>query len=294
MKISIVGGRGFIGSNLVDPILNNTDKKVVIETVDRKTETVHPATKIICVDLLNKEFASSMFYTIPPDIIIDTIGTKGYNTNFDQILRIPLVTASICDMMISNSFKGRFVYISSTKAADPSFVGDSYRISEGMLKDTCKRLGARLSIVRVPLVYGVREGTNDMINRIIESILLGEEVVTIHKESSVDLLHIKDLVNAVITLLKSSNEVFENMYTLSGSVLTVEKLSSVLKSTIGYGSFIFNDTVLAHHTKVNDTHTREALKLKRILFNKKVATELVNNRKDILVKKGYMETEVEV
>lgn len=292
MKISIIGGNSFLGKSLIDAILDNTTKKVEIEVFDKNYSSPHPSVSFVGIDLLSRRSSEILFTNGRPDIIIDLIGStqgvpQGY---YESLVNLPVVTGSICDALEGFGFKGRFLYISSTKILSNNYFHRFHHdISESIIKDASKKVGFKLSILRIPNVVGKRESPDgDMINNIIERILLGSDVTLPAKSSKIDFIYITDVIGAIIALLKSGDAEFQNTNNLFGNLVVLEKICKNILTEIGYGKIEYIDTS-TNSPYISEDSFRQDFKIPKTGITKKLIKELVKFRKDVLIKKGFVE-----
>ena len=120
MKILITGGMGFIGSNLVDLLLQGNHKIIVLTKSYSKKKNIshiHDKIKVEKVDITNQHKLSTVIGRHKPDVIIHLAGitshSKSFEKPFDDIDQNAKSTLFILEKLRQMNHKCRFVLGSS-------------------------------------------------------------------------------------------------------------------------------------------------------------------------------------
>jgi nucleoside-diphosphate-sugar epimerase len=302
INVLILGGSGFLGENITRSLLELGRKDIQVQIADKELATWRDdSVRIVSHDFLREGALRSILSSVKPNVIIHAAGSDNNGSYYKEVVGNSVITAGLCDAIKATGFSGRVLYISSTSVTPgpympaPHLSGMSHIFSEEMLLKTSIELGGpnRLPVcrLRIPFVYGYRRKAHkDFFNDAIEKILLGGDIVSASKDTKINILHIRDFCHLVLSLLREkSHEKFSNVWYLSGSVVTMEKLFEVVTGVIGYGNVAFMDAMASVVYDINDADTMKNWKIKKTRFSKKTVSEIVELRKQNLVKRGYTE-----
>lgn len=140
--------------------------------------------------------------------------------------------------------------------------------------------------IRLPLVFGPRKSyKDDFINSAVHKILLGEEVHTFSRKSSIVLVPLGGALEVIRGLLVS--DFSELSVNVEGQVYQLGNILDSIVKTIGHGRIIYDDTqLLESPVYAGSFHT---IRVKSKVTKKQIA-EIIERRKSQLVKMGYTET----
>ena len=258
-KILILGGLGFIGTNLIEELINHGNYKIIIfeaENVDIKNPELLKQIEIYYGDFHNKEDYEKIFKENTIDIVFHLINTTNpSSSNEDMIFDIKsnlINTINLLNVMLNYKCKN-LIYFSSggtiygdskrknkRKESDPKEPICSYGIVklavEKYLYLYNKLYDLNYLILRISNPYGEYHNYKQqgLINVILRRVLNGEPVEVWGDGTVVrDYIYVKDLVKIIVDLLeeKIQNEIIN---VGSGKGYSINSIIEVIKKEIGY------------------------------------------------------------
>ena len=227
MKILITGGMGFIGSNLIDLLLQEKHKIIVLtKSYSKKKNISHIQAKIKVekVDVTNHRKLSNIIELHKPDVIIHLAGitshSKSFEKPFDDIDQNTKSTLFILEKLKQMNRKCRFVLGSSfivvgkpdklpvdekTPCWPTTLYGTNRLASEHYCKIYHEVYGLDTVIFRITNSFGPREqvlSTKNAVNFLIHEAFKGNKL-TIFKNGKFfrDLIYISDVVFGIKTIM---------------------------------------------------------------------------------------------
>ena len=227
MKILITGGIGFIGSNLIDLLLQERHKIVVLtKSYAKKKNISHIQDKIKVekVDVTNYSKLSNIIELHKPDVIIHLAGitshSKSFEKPFDDVDQNAKSTLFILEKLKQMNRKCRFVLGSSfivvgkpdklpvdekTPCWPTTVYGTNRLASEHYCKIYHEVYGLDTVIFRITNSFGPREQvlpTKNAVNFLIHEAFKGNKL-TIFKNGKFfrDLIYISDVVFGIKTIM---------------------------------------------------------------------------------------------
>ena len=227
MKILITGGMGFIGSNLIDLLLQEKHKIIVLtKSYSKKKNISHIQAKIKVekVDVTNHRKLSNIIELHKPDVIIHLAGitshSKSFEKPFDDIDQNTKSTLFILEKLKQMNRKCRFVLGSSfivvgkpdklpvdekTPCWPTTVYGTNRLASEHYCKIYHEVYGLDTVIFRITNSFGPREQvlpTKNAVNFLIHEAFKGNKL-TIFKNGKFfrDLIYISDVVFGMKTIM---------------------------------------------------------------------------------------------
>mgnify|MGYP001086933824 FL=1 len=227
MKILITGGMGFIGSNLIDLLLQEKHKIIVLtKSYSKKKNISHIQAKIKVekVDVTNHRKLSNIIELHKPDVIIHLAGitshSKSFEKPFDDIDQNAKSTLFILEKLKQMNRKCRFVLGSSfivvgkpdklpvdekTPCWPTTIYGTNRLASEHYCKIYHEVYGLDTVIFRITNSFGPREqvlSTKNAVNFLIHEAFKGNKL-TIFKNGKFfrDLIYISDVVFGIKTIM---------------------------------------------------------------------------------------------
>ena len=227
MKILITGGIGFIGSNLIDLLLQEKHKIIVLtKSYSKKKNISHIQAKIKVekVDVTNHRKLSNIIELHKPDVIIHLAGitshSKSFEKPFDDIDQNTKSTLFILEKLKQMNRKCRFVLGSSfivvgkpdklpvdekTPCWPTTIYGTNRLASEHYCKIYHEVYGLDTVIFRITNSFGPREqvlSTKNAVNFLIHEAFKGNKL-TIFKNGKFfrDLIYISDVVFGIKTIM---------------------------------------------------------------------------------------------
>ena len=227
MKILITGGMGFVGSNLIDLLLQEKHKIIVLtKSYSKKKNISHIQAKIKVekVDVTNQRKLSNIIELHKPDVIIHLAGitshSKSFEKPFDDIDQNTKSTLFILEKLKQMNRKCRFVLGSSfivvgkpdklpvdekTPCWPTTIYGTNRLASEHYCKIYHEVYGLDTVIFRITNSFGPREQvlpTKNAVNFLIHEAFKGNKL-TIFKNGKFfrDLIYISDVVFGIKTIM---------------------------------------------------------------------------------------------
>ena len=227
MKILITGGMGFVGSNLIDLLLQEKHKIIVLtKSYSKKKNISHIQAKIKVekVDVTNYRKLSNIIELHKPDVIIHLAGitshSKSFEKPFDDIDQNAKSTLFILEKLKQMNRKCRFVLGSSfivvgkpdklpvdekTPCWPTTVYGTNRLASEHYCKIYHEVYGLDTVIFRITNSFGPREQvlpTKNAVNFLIHEAFKGNKL-TIFKNGKFfrDLIYISDVVFGIKTIM---------------------------------------------------------------------------------------------
>ncbi len=251
-NVLVIGGSGFIGSNIVDKLLDNGYRVSILDLPNSDKPRLNIKTyygRLEEIDLIKKIINEDSIDTLVhlASAMIPSSDLDSYCKEFETVIKPTIRLLSF--LAISNI---KFVYFSSGGAiygvnkkevfsesdnTKPiSYYGQSKLVLEESIMLEGRKLGLNYLILRPSNPYGIGQniyGNQGLIAACIGHILSGEKI-TIWGDGSVirDYIHINDLSIGVVKLIE--NGVNNQIYNIgSGIGYSVNEIISMLKKSLG-------------------------------------------------------------
>ena len=258
MKILIIGGMGFIGSNLIDLLLQEKHKIIVLtKSYSKKKNISHIQDKIKVekVDVTNYHKLSNIIELHNPDVIIHLAGitshSKSFEKPFDDIDQNTKSTLFILEKLKQMNRKCRFILGSSfivvgkpdklpVDEKTPCWPTTVYGINRLASEHYCKIYhevyGLDTVTFRITNSFGPREQvipTKNAVNFLIHEAFKGNKL-TIFKKGKFfrDLIYISDVISGIKTIMKKGKS--GDLYWISsGRKIWFYELGKLLEKLTG-------------------------------------------------------------
>lgn len=269
--ILITGCAGFIGSNLIDKLLESKDNKLVgIDNLNDfydkkiKEKNIEDALKnknfiFIKDDLLNIESLNKIFESYKIDIIIHLAGYGGVRPSIDNprlyIDNNIIATLNILECMKKYEIK-KIIFASSSSVygnSKESVFTETLKVSEpispyAMTKMACEELlytyhklyNINVLALRFFTVYGRRQRPDLAIHKFTK-LIFEEKPIPVFGDGSTkrDYTYIDDIIEGIISATNySDNNYYEIINLGGGEPVSLEEMISVLENTIGKKAII--------------------------------------------------------
>lgn len=257
MKIMITGGLGFVGSHLVDSLVNNHEIIVLTKSYSKKSNLSHLQTKIKIEQIDVTEFnkLGKSIEQNKPDAIIHLAGQTSHSKSFenplDDVESNTKSTVFILEKIRQLNLKCRFILGSTfivigkpnklpvneqTPCNPTTIYGVNRLASEYYCKIYHTVYGLDTVVFRITNSFGPREQyipNKNAVNFLIYKAYRGEEI-TIYNNGKLyrDLIYISDVVSAIITILKKGKS-GELYWISSGKKLWFYNLGKILTGLTG-------------------------------------------------------------
>ena len=254
MKILITGGIGFIGSNLIDLLLQERHKIVVLtKSYAKKKNISHIQDKIKVekVDITNHRKLSNIIEQYKPEMIIHLAGETSHSKSFENPLKDIDSNAKStlfllekiremqlkCRFILGSTFivigKPKKLPVNENSPCNPTTIYGANRLAgEQYCKIYHEVYGIDTISFRITNSFGPREqivAKKNAINFLIHQAYRGEKI-TIFNEGKFfrDLIYISDVVSAIKIIMKKGKS--GNLYWISSNKKTwFYKLGNMLE-----------------------------------------------------------------
>ena len=245
MKILVTGGAGFIGSHLVDRLVETDNVTVIDNLSSGKREFVNEKALLIKEDLLNSEKICKHFKNIDivyhlaanPDV---KIGAENTRIHLEQNI---IVTYNVLEAMRKNNIK-KIVFTSSStvygSAPMPtpedygplrpeSLYGASKLACEALISSYCYTFGMQSWIFRFANIIGERS-THGVIYDFINKLKKNPKELEIlgNGKQEKSYLYVKECIEAMIFAVKNSNEKVNIFNIGSEDTISVTKIANIV------------------------------------------------------------------
>ncbi len=265
MKLLVTGGAGFIGSNLVEKLLEDNHEVVVIDNFNdtydpnQKRDNIkiflnNKKVKLYEIDLRNKKDLEKVFKKEKYfDFVFHLAGIGGVrpsqlNPNFYYEENV-IATINLVEIMKNYNCKNLIYFSSSsvygnidkTKFSEKditdtpvSVYAGTKRSSEIMLYNYYINYGFNIAIIRPFTVYGPRQRPDLAIHKFTKRILNDEEI-TVYGDGTMlrDYTYVSDMVEATIKTLNYINNNDTNIYEIfnvaSSNPKTINEMINIIE-----------------------------------------------------------------
>ena len=267
-KTLVIGGTGFIGSNLSNLLI----KEGMEVTIIRKNKSfksnyeLSNSCKIFCANIENLKDLLDLDIKWDFNYVINASGYADhskFSQNNNDILNSHFLGLVNIVRILKKKYLKRYIHIGSgeeygkIKHASKEILREQsctpYAFSKTAATHFLQMLYRSENfpsvILRPFLVYGNNQAKNKLIPYIIDKCLKNENILLTGGNQVRDFIHVNDLISA-ITLICNSKENYINgeIYDVSaGDIMTVKEITKKIQKIIGggnpiYGSKIIRDT----------------------------------------------------
>lgn len=227
MKILVTGGAGFIGSHIVDHMIQLGHNISIIDNLSNgRPENVNPSANIFKISLGDNSL-KSVFMEVQPEIVIHhaaQVNVSG-SIEYPQTDAMTNIVGTISLLEKCQEFKVKKIIYASSAAVygspqyngineehninPESFYGISKHVPEQYIKIFSNLYNLDYTILRYSNVYGPRQyiyGEGGVISTFINQFISGEiPVIYGNGEQTRDFIYVKDVVNANAAALKQGS-----------------------------------------------------------------------------------------
>ena len=233
-KIVVFGGCGFIGSYVVEELINN-------------------GYEVIAADLNSSKYVNEKYFVKCDILDVKAVNevVKGANVvynfagfaNLDDAIANPTKALELNVMGNLNILESckihhikRFVYASSAYAMSDkgSFYGISKLTSEKLTEEYYKKFGLEFTIVRYGSVYGERDFYNNYIyNLLKKSLKTGEINHSGDGEEIREYIHVVDVAKLAVDIIKSDEFINEHIILTGVERMKRKELFDMINEILG-------------------------------------------------------------
>lgn len=248
MNILVTGGAGFIGSHMVDALVQDHEVTVVDNLSNGNISAVNEKAHFVKADLYSDDFVPLFqnqdivfHFAANPDVRIGATNTK---VHLDQNI---VVTYRVLEAMKTNNIK-KIVFSSTSavygEAVTPtpenwgplipiSLYGASKLACEGLISSYCHSFDMQAWIIRLANVIGPRSG-HGVIYDFNRKLQANPETLEIlgNGNQRKSYIHVKDCVNGILSTLQEKQRV--NLFNLgSDDQLSVKRIAEIIVEELG-------------------------------------------------------------
>lgn len=215
MKVGVVGKHGFIGKHIVLN-LNQLNLGDVVPIGRKECESI---------EVLSKHVAGL-------DVLIIASGVNKSDSQDLYDVNINMIRI-IIDCLFKVDFHGRIIFLSSIHNEKNTSYGRAKRDSESLLKEIADS-NMRVDVMVLPNIFGESQKPyyNCVVPTFIDEIL--SDSVSEVADASVELLHVRHVVEAIKSILLRPSSIFFDIHRLEGKVISVACLHAMLRNFLVY------------------------------------------------------------
>ena len=287
MKILVTGGSGFLGSHVINQLLENGHKVINYDLIN--SPHVNKRCKFIKGNILDYSKINKILKENKVKIIYHFAGLA----DIELSAKMPLKTASvnilgtvnILDLSIKNSIK-KVIFSSSIYAisSNGGFYRCSKRACEDFFEEYSKKYNLKFSILRYGSLYGPNSDETNGIYKILKDAVKKRKLEYIgNKKAKRKYIHVKDAAWASIQILSNK---YDNKYiNLIGSKnYTINKIFIMVKKILKFDKnkkiHYLNNKFTGHYiSRPNPLLLEKGINFE---FKKKKEVKIENGLKEII------------
>lgn len=255
MKVAVIGGLGFIGSHIVDILIDNNHEVVIYDDCSTGSiDNLNKKANLFIGDILQYSDLNTFFERTKPDVVCHHAAQIDVQTSLKEPRKDANInimgTVNILEMCVRHKVK-RIVYASSAAIyGNPeylgvdekhnknpeSFYGLSKEIPERYIKMYAKSHQLSYGILRYANVYGPRqksEGEGGVVS-IFTTKMKNDEECFIYGDGTQtrDFVFVKDIAKANLLAIQSNDDFTINIST--ALEVSINELFKIMKQVYGY------------------------------------------------------------
>ncbi len=235
-KAIVTGGAGFIGSNLVDLLIENKFEVTIIDNLlSGKRENINPRAKFYQEDISNFENIKTIFEKEKPDFVFHLAAKINVRESIEKPIEYAqdniLGTLNLIDLSVKNGVK-HFVFSSTggaiygdeveipTTENSPAFPLSPYGCSKYAIEKYLiyynRVKGLKFTCLRYANVYGPRqnpEGEAGVISIFFQKMFAKKPITIFGGIQTRDFIYVKDVARANLLALEDENSKTYNIGT---------------------------------------------------------------------------------
>ena len=255
MKILVTGGAGFIGSHVVDKLLEEGHLVTVVDNFS-KGQYQHPKAIVFKKDICSVEMADAFAHH--PDIVVHlaaqvSVPKSIENPIFDAEVNI-IGTLRVLECCRKYTVRNIIYITSAADIGEPHYFpideehplgpispyGLSKAGGEEYVKWFARHYGLEYTILRFSNVYGPRQNSQGEggVIAIFADCLLSGKPITIYGDGrqTRDFVYVEDVAEAILSVLNQGNKQKYNVG--SGKEISVQELLSLMQDLLGKKSIV--------------------------------------------------------
>ncbi len=303
MRILITGATGFVGSHVLEILLENGKNEIGITL--RTTSDVwrirkHIEKHDILLFYLDKESVDEIISIFKPDIVIHMSVYYKRKHEYDDIEEMfnsnIIFPTKILDSMVKNGLRffintgtsAEFLpdteYLHSRSKISPSNLYSATKVAfEEILKYYTLHLGIQAITLKLVYPYGPRDNPNKLIPYLIECAIRNETAKVTFGEQNLDYIYVKDVARAykaAVEFIKRRWNKYEVFIIGSGEAPSLREIAKVINEIsnnlrVEWGAVPYDKSEL-YHVKADTTKARNILGWKPIFSLREGILETYN------------------
>lgn len=252
-KVVVFGGCGFIGSYVVEELINNGYDVVVADLINSKYIDEKYFKRC---DILDEKSVNEIVKEA--DIVYNFAGFANLDdaiANPKKALELNVMgNLNILEACKNNNIK-RFVYASSAYAMSDkgSFYGISKLTSEKLTEEYYKKFGLEFTIVRYGSVYGERDFHNNYIYNLLKKAIETKEINHSGDGEEIrEYIHVADVAKLAVDIIKSNEFINEHIILTGVERMQRKELFNMINEILG-GNLTINLNSDGYHNHYKTT-----------------------------------------
>jgi len=260
MKILITGGNGFLGSNLVEYLLNKEHDLLVISRNYYNIKHLLDKIEYIQYDSVDYFTYKDKILNFSPDIVIHCAWEGGNNysdiNHSDQIYKNIPLSLSLLEIINTQPVKPKFIGFGSfveygvldnkpakeDQIENPiNFYGLSKNIFKNISKMYCEQNEIKWVWIRPCYTYGPKDVSTRLIPSIISKLFKNELITLNSCDTIIDYLYIDDFCSALYSIIDNNNKGIFNI--CSGKEYSLKSVIDIIKQNISSQDITFDSSL---------------------------------------------------
>ena len=286
MRILITGGNGFIGSHVLESLLQDGENDIGITL--RTTSNIWRIKRIIqerdiALFYLENESIEEIISMFKPEIVIHLSVYYKKNHNYDDIAEMLetniIFPTKILDSMVKNGLKffintgttTEFLieekYLTSNSKISPSNLYSATKVAfEEILKYYTLHQGIQSITLKLAYPYGPKDNPKKLIPYLINCAIKGETAKATLGEQNLDYIYVKDIANAykaaVDFIIRKWNK-YEVFIIGSGKSIPLREIAKLINEIsnnllVEWGAFPYDQSE-SYHVRIDPTKALNVL-----------------------------------
>lgn len=308
MRILITGANGFVGSHVLESLLENSENKIAITlrtTSDISRIKSHIKNNEIAIFYLDKEPIEYIITSFKPDIVIHLsvyYKKKHDFEDIDEMFRSNITfPAKILDSMVKNNSRffintGTFTeflidenYLRDVSKISPSNLYSATKVAfEEVLKFYSDNFGIQAITLKLLAPYGPKDNPKKLIPYLINCAIKNEIAKTSPGEQNWDFIHVRDVARAykaAVEFIIKRWKKYEVFIIGTGEAFSIKDVAKIINNVHGnlkveWGSLPYNE-IETYYVKADTAKAHNLLKWKPEFSIREGLLETYNYYKEV-------------
>lgn len=235
VRIAVVGSSGFIGSELIRPLLEHGYSIVAVDV--RVPESKLAGVTYLACDALDSEALSAALVGV--NAVIYCAGASDLESNAHEATITAhqnVVGIAITLEACVHAEVGQIVYLSSVYAGGlvGGFYSASKRAAEDYLRVASERFGLTVKIVRVGSVYGPSSSSRSLVNRVVRAATKDRRIVLNGTPSQKrSYIHVRDVAQGLLAIVENDNYANQTLRLVGEEAIELGELCEITLEATG-------------------------------------------------------------